>query len=124
PTLVGDKIVISAIGYKKQYYQVPDTEKDNLTIIVELVTDTTYLEAVEIMPFPTEELFKEAVLALNLPMEEEVNNQNLNDELLALMLQTTPMSGAANHRNYINNWIQYQNDGFGPRPNPLLNPFN
>ncbi|MEX2335789.1 MAG: carboxypeptidase-like regulatory domain-containing protein [Fulvivirga sp.] len=124
PTLVGDEIVISAIGYEKQYYRVPDTEKENLTIIVELVSDTTYLEAVEIMPFPTEELFKEAVLALNLPIQKDVNNQNLNEELLALMLQNTPMDGALNHRNYINNWVEYQNDAFGPRPNPLLNPFN
>lgn len=124
PTLVGDEIVISAIGYQKQYYRVPDTDKENMTILVELVSDTTYLETVEIMPFPTEEIFKEAVIALNLPVDTEVNDQNLNQELLALMLQTTPMDGALNHRYYIDNWVQYQNDRFGPRPNPLLNPFN
>lgn len=124
PTLIGDEVVISAIGYEKQYFKIPDTEKENLTIVVELVSDTTYLETVEIMPFPTEELFKEAVIALNLPIQKDVNNQNLNEELLALMLRTTPMSGAANHRNYMNNWVKYQNDRFGPRPNPLLNPFN
>ena len=124
PTLVGDEIVISAVGYEKQYYKVPDTEKENLTIVVELVSDTTFLEAVEIMPFPTEEVLKEAVLALNLPLKEDVNNQNFNEDLLALMLRYTPMDGGANHRNYINNWVEYQNDNFGPRPNPLLNPFN
>lgn len=124
PTLVGDEIVISAIGYEKQYYRIPDTDKENLTILIELVSDTTFLETVEIMPFPTEEIFKEAVLALNLPVREDVNNENLNDELLALMLQTTPMDASMNHRYYIDNWVQYQGDKFGPRPNPLLNPFN
>lgn len=124
PTLVGDEIIISAVGYEKQFYKIPDTEKENLTILVELVSDTTYLEAVEIMPFPTEEVFKEAVLALNLPVDTEVNDQNLNQELLALMLRTTPMDAGLNHRYYINNWVEYQNDRFGPRPNPLLNPFN
>ncbi|UII27667.1 carboxypeptidase-like regulatory domain-containing protein [Fulvivirga maritima] len=124
PTLVGDEIVISAVGFEKQYYRVPDTEGDNLTILVELISDTTFLETVEIMPFPTEEIFKEAVLALNLPVSEDVNSQNLNDELLALMMQTTPMDGYVNYRYYMDNWAMYQNDRFGPRPNPLLNPFN
>ncbi len=124
PVLVGDEVVISAIGYEKQYYRIPDLEKENMTVIVELVSDTTFLETVEIMPFPTEEIFKEAVIALNLPIDKPVNNANLNDELLALMLRTTPMDATMNHRYYLDNWQQAQQDRYGPRPNPLLNPFN
>ena len=124
PVLVHDEIVVSAIGYEKQYFKVPDVDKENMTIIIELVSDTTFLEEVEIMPFPTEEIFKEAVLALNIPITEDVNEQNLNEQLLALMMSTVPRDGAWNHRYYMDNWVQYQNDRFGPRPNPLLNPFN
>ncbi len=124
PVLEGDEIVISAIGFEKQYYKIPKSEKDNLTIIVELMTDVTYLDEVEIMPFPTEEVLKEAVIALNLPVNESVNEQNLNDELLRLMIETTPMDASLNSSWYLNNWVEYQNDAFGPRPNPLLNPFN
>lgn len=124
PVLIGDEIVISAIGYEKQYYRMPDPEKDNITIIIELISDTTYLDPVEIMPFPTEEIFKEAVVALNLPMEKPVNSENLNDELLALMLRSTPMDATMNHRFYLENWQQAQQDRYGPRPNPFLNPFN
>jgi len=124
PVLVEDEIVISAIGYEKQYYKIPDHDRDNITIVIELISDTTYLETVEITPFPTEEIFKEAVIALNLPIDKPVNNENLNDELLALMLQTTPMDARMNHQYYLENWTQAQNDRFGPRPNPLLNPFN
>jgi hypothetical protein len=123
PVLVGDELVVSSIGYEKQYFKIPQTDRDNLTIIIELVSDTTFLETVEIMPFPTEEIFKEAVLALNLPIEEHTYD-NMNEQLLALMLQTMPMDGAANSRYYLDNWAYYQNDRFGPRPNPLLNPFN
>ncbi len=123
PVLVGDELVVSSVGYKRQYFKVPDTDRDNLTIVIEMVTDTTFLETVEIMPFPTEEIFKEAVLALNLPIEEHAYD-NMNEQLLALMLQTMPMDGAANSRYYLDNWAYYQNDRFGPRPNPLLNPFN
>jgi hypothetical protein len=124
PVLEGDEIVVSAIGYEKQYYKIPQLNKDNITIIVELVSDITYLDEVSIMPFPTEEVLKEAVIALNLPMSQGVDDENLNDELLRLMIQSTPMDASMNSSWYLNNWVEYQNDNFGPRPNPLLNPFN
>lgn len=127
PVLAKDSIVISAIGYKKQSYIVPDDPKlgENITLLIEMVTDVTYLEAVEIVPFPTEELFKEAILALNLPVDEyEYENEHLAADLLAYMAQITPMDGAQNYRNYMNNEVYYQQYKYGPRPNPLLNPFN
>ena len=126
PVLVGDSIVISAVGYKKQSYIVPEIPEtgDHITLLVELVTDVTYLETVQIMAFPTEELFKEAVLALNLPIATDgVENEHLNADLLAYMASVAPMDGALNYRNYMNNQIYYQNDKFQPRTNPLLNPF-
>lgn len=123
PVLVGDEMVVSAIGYEKQYFRVPNYDKDNMTIVIELVSDTTFLETVEVMPFPTEEIFKEAVLALNIPINDN-NFENINEELLALMLKTAPMDADANHSYYMDKWIQSQNDRFGPRTNPLTNPFN
>lgn len=124
PVLVGDEIVISSVGYKRQYYKVPDFDKDNITIVVELVTDTTFLETVEIMPFPTEEIFKEAVIALNLPTDKGPNSANLNEDLLSLMMKTAPADGGVNHRFFMDNYWNYQNMRYGPQPNPLLNPFN
>ena len=124
PVLAGDEIVISAIGYEKQYYKIPDNTAESLTIIIEMATDITYLEEVRIMPFPTEEVLKEAVLALNLPEERNIMEDNLNAQLLALMVESVPMDGAQNARWYLDNWAAYQGDRFGPRPNPLLNPFN
>ena len=124
PVLVGDELVISAIGYDRQFFKIPDNDKDNLTVVIELISDTTYLETVEITPFPTEEVFKEAVIALNLPLDKGVNNEGFNPDILSLMLRTTPYDGPQNQRYYLDNWAIYQNDRFGPRPNPLLNPFN
>lgn len=124
PVLAGDEIVISTIGYEKKYYKIPSGSGESITIIVEMVSDTTYLQEVTIMPFPTEEVLKEAVLALNLPAEENAVGDNLNAQLLALMVESVPMDGAQNARWYLNNWAAYQGDRFGPRPNPLLNPFN
>jgi len=124
PVLEGDELVVSAIGYEKQYFRVPDYDKDNLTIIIELVSDTTYLETVEIMPFPTEEIFKEALVALNLPVDKGITSDSYNEDLLALMLRTTPYDGALNYRYSQDLWAQTQANRFGPAPNPFLNPFN
>ena len=125
PVLASDSIVISAVGYKKQKYIVPEIPEngDHITLLVELVTDVTYLESVQIMAFPTEEFFKEAVLALNLPIDAGSENEHLNADLLAYMASVAPMDAAMNYRNYMNDQIYFQNDKFMTRVNPLLNPF-
>jgi hypothetical protein len=122
--LVGDSVVISAVGYARQHWIVPETAPEFYTVIVEMVTDVTYLKEVTIMPFPTEEVFKQAVLALNVPMDNGVDQRNLNAELLALMLQTTPMDGNANYRYYMDQYPNSIRDQYQPRTNPFLNPFN
>ncbi|MFZ1805779.1 MAG: carboxypeptidase-like regulatory domain-containing protein [Cyclobacteriaceae bacterium] len=124
PVLEGDSVVISSVGYNRRHYIVPKSVSEYLTVIVEMVPDVTYLQEVEIMPFPTEEVFKEAVLALNIPMDNGVDPRAMNAELLALMLRTTPMDGAANYRYYMDQYTGSVNDRFQPRTNPFLNPFN
>lgn len=124
PVLPGDSVVFSTVGYKRQYYLVPENQKESLTVIVELDTDTTFLPAVEVFPYPTEEIFKEAILALKLPDEGQYANmrENLAEDLLARMFEAMPMDGSMNHRYFMNQQfdrVQYA----GPRPNPLLNPF-
>ena len=123
PVLAGDSVVISSVGYQRQYYVVPYDADEYLTIFVNMVQDVTYLREVEILPYPTEEVFKEAILALNLP-PAEIDDKNLNAELLALMLKTTPMNGPLNQRYSLNQWAASQNDKFMPVTNPFLNPFN
>lgn len=123
PVLAGDSVVISSVGYQRQYYVVPYDAEEYLTIFVSMVEDVTYLREVEILPYPTEEVFKEAVLALNLP-PTPIDETNLNDELLALMLKTTPMNGPLNQRYSLDRWAASQNDKFMPVTNPFLNPFN
>ena len=123
PVLAGDSVVISSVGYQRQFFVVPYDADEYLTIFVSMVQDVTYLKEVEILPYPTEEVFKEAVLALNLPADQ-IDERNLNAELLALMLKTTPMDGPLNQRYSLNQWAASQNDKFMPVTNPFLNPFN
>jgi hypothetical protein len=125
PVLVGDSIVISSVGFERQYYIVPNHQSEYLTIIIEMVQDITYLKEIEIMPFPTEEVFKEAVLALNIPTDNKpIDQKNLNQELLALMMKTTPMDGPMNQRYYLDQWAVSQGQQYAPITNPYLNVFN
>ena len=125
PVLPGDSIIFSTVGYKRQYYVVPKQQRESSTIIVELPIDTTYLPAITVFPFPSEEVFKEAVLALNLPDNDQYANMrdNLNADLLARMFAAMPMDGSMNHRYFMDQQFYQMNNGVGPRPNPLLNPF-
>lgn len=124
PVLENDELIISAVGYNRQYFTVPPNSKEYETIVVTMVQDTTFLQTVTIMSFPTEEVFKQAVLALNIPMDNGVDKRNFNEELMALMLKTTPMDGYSNQRYYLDQWANSANARFQPVTNPFLNVFN
>ncbi len=124
PVLVGDSVVFSSVGYKRASYIVPDLPKDSWTIFVELAPDLTILDAAVVYGIPTEELFKEAVLAMNIPLDNGMDQKALNSEMLALMARTTPLDGLGNYRYYIDQWSNSAGDKFRPIYNPFLNPLN
>jgi hypothetical protein len=125
PTLAGDSIVISAVGFRKQHYIVPDLDEDAITLLIPMEEDTIILPEIEIFPYPTEELLKEAILAMRLPNQADYDaiNQNLNEQIMAEMFRSMPMDGSMNYKYYLNQRLTYMHDGYGPRYNPLLNPF-
>ncbi len=125
PLLIGDTVLISSVGYVRQAYVVPEDAKEFTSVIFEMHTDNIFLKTVEVFTMPTEELFKEAILALNVPLDDTgIDQKNLNAELLALMVRTTPMDGNANYKYYINQYSNSMGDKFHPLYNPFLNPLN
>lgn len=125
PVLVGDSVVISSIGYHRQYMIVPNHPNDFLTLIVEMQEDATLLPEIIITPFPTEEVFKQAVLALNIPLDDRrIDKRNLNVELMTLMARTAPMDANLNYKYYMDQTIAGYSSQFQPPMNPFLNPFN
>ena len=124
PLLIGDTVLISSVGYRRQTYVVPQDAKEFHSVIFEMSPDVTFLKEV-VVTMPTEELFKEAVLALNVPLDNTgIDPKNMNAELLALMVRTTPMDGNANYKYYINQYTNSMGDKFHPMYNPFLNPLN
>ncbi len=71
-----------------------------MTIVIEMSKDNTVLPELVIHPLSyRRSFFKQAVLALNVPMDDRgINQRNFNAELMALMMRTTPMDGNLNYR--------------------------
>ena len=82
PTQVGDSVVISAIGYKSKDFVITYNDKKSISLIIELKEDTTVLPLLEVFPYPTEELFKQAFLSLKFP-DNSYNGININDQIMS-----------------------------------------
>lgn len=126
PALTKDSIVIVATGYKTTKFVIPDNDATNISVMIELKQDTLLLPIIEVFPYYTEELFKQAFLALRLPDQDTRNmNRNINDRLLAAMFEETYYDGAMNHRWFTQQQaIKQERKYMDPNAyNPLLNPF-
>ncbi len=126
PALTNDSIIIIATGYKSTTFVIPNNEASNISVMIELKQDTLLLPIIEVFPYYTEELFKQAFLALRLPEEDNRNmNRNLNDRLLAAMFEETYYDGAMNHRWFTQQQaLRQERKYMDPSAyNPLTNPF-
>jgi len=123
-TLAGDSAIVSATGFKKQFYLIPDDGRQNISVIIYLKADTLLLPEIEIFPYPTEELFKQAVLSLRLPEEELMNmRKNLDPVVLNTFRYNARMSSNENYKTYMNQEILRQETRYNAPSLQLLNPF-
>lgn len=125
PTLVGDSVTISAVGYKKKTLIVPKSEKQSVTLIIEMQEDTAFYPIVEIFPYPTEEVFKKAFLALQLPDRGMYNNMynNVDQLLLQHMIINSTMSSSENQKYSLRNQILLPGAPVGSGGFQIFNPF-
>jgi len=124
PVAAGDSVVFSFVGMQKQSFRVPDDARDDkVSLVVTMIEDEFTLGEIEVMPYPTEEEFKAAVLALNLDEEITLNRGNLSPQLLLRWAEEMPASGNENFRGFTNQQMMQLQDRHGPRSLPLLNPF-
>jgi hypothetical protein len=125
PVMVGDSIIISAVGYQRQFYVIPAKNEKGYSVIIELQSDVTTLPVVEVYPYPTEELFKEAFLALQMPDEkmQQAMRKNLDQQLLYQMSVAAGPGAGESFRNFSTQQQYYNsNRNFAPTLQ-LLNPF-
>jgi CarboxypepD_reg-like domain len=125
PCLQGDSIVISAMGFQRQYYKVPVDDRQSISVIIYLKEDPYELPTVEVMPYPTEELFKEAFLALKLPEEDQNQmRKNLDPRVMDKLRFEMPMDGSMNHTYFLQQQVaKIESRNLSPTTTQLTNPF-
>ena len=126
PVLAGDTTQISALGYRRRNYVVPPTPSASHSVIIYLEADTLQLPTVDVTPFPTEALFKEAFLALDLNHRDVDNaRKNLDPFSMEEMARTAPMDGKNNYTYAMNQRIRRIETGNGQQVPTLslLDPF-
>lgn len=126
PALVGDHVVLSSVGFVKQEFIVPKGNNGRVNVMFKMQTDTLYLENIDITPYLSEKMFKQAILAMNLPGERENRTigTKLSGNTLNELVRNTPYDAGLNASYYFNQQLYYMQDSYGPRSNPFLNPFN
>ncbi|MEO9872849.1 carboxypeptidase-like regulatory domain-containing protein [Ekhidna sp.] len=126
PVLEGDSVLFSAVGFKRAYFIVPKHEKESsFRIIIALEDDIQFLEEVEIRPYPSESMFKEALITMELPDQKEYANiyQWLNSQVMTEAYLNLPASPNANHQYTMQLQRQSYINRYSPPQNQLLNPF-
>lgn len=124
PVLEGDSVVFTFIGLKKQSFKVPDiVENDRISLILTMEVDEIALAEIEVMPYPTEEEFKKAIIAMNVVDPMAISRANMSPEMLLRWAESMPASGNENFRYFQQGQMMQNQDLYGPRPLRLLDPF-
>lgn len=126
PVLEGDSLVFSAVGFKRQYYIVPEhKESTSLKVLITMQEDVTLLSEVEVFPYPTEAMFKEAILSLETPYQKQYSNLNawLSSDYMSSAYADLPASPNANHQYYMQMQMQAIQNKYQKPQNNLLNPW-
>lgn len=119
PTLAGDAVAITAVGFKPSGFVIPDQAKENFTVALHIEEDTLLLPNLQIMSYPTEDELKRAVLAYS-----PISPRDIYDSYwMASVTTDMPMGLSMNHRYQEAMGQQYWNDQFAYRSTNFINPF-
>lgn len=125
----GDSIVYSYLGYSKQYHVIPRKyNSDVYSAIVAMKEDVTLLSEVKIYPWATEEEFKKAFLALQLPdqADRDALAKSTSAEYLTRMAAQAPNNAQTNYRYTMDQQLFGRESAAGKgfaTTFPFLNPF-
>jgi hypothetical protein len=124
PVLEGDSVVFTFIGLKKQTFKIPEkVENDKISLILTMEIDEIALAEIEVMPYPTEEEFKKAIVAMTVVDPMSISRTNMSPEMLLRWAESIPASGGENFRYFQQGQMIQNQDLYGPRPLRILDPF-
>jgi hypothetical protein len=123
PVLAGDTIIIAGMGYTKQHFVIPDTT-GSYSLVIRLESDGILLPEVSISSFPSEKVFKEVFLALEIDTRAIDNmNNNLNAQILSRILANSDIEPSTVYKYYMNQQVQAIETQYMMQSTNFLNPF-
>ncbi|MEZ0539248.1 carboxypeptidase-like regulatory domain-containing protein [Fibrella arboris] len=129
PVFPGDSVIFSYVGYKTQYHIIPRRLTEaTYSAVVALQEDVKLLSEVKVYPYPTEELFKQALINMKLPdqRDRDALARNTDPQALLRAMAATPMGALSNHQYFMNQQFLGR-ESFANRGSvttfPFLNPF-
>ncbi len=124
---VGDTLLFTAVGYKKEGLVIPADLTDNsYTVLVRMQQDIINLPAVRVYPWASTDEFKKEFMTMKFADDDlEIARKNVSKESLSAMMASLPRDGAEMQSyNFQNNHARLTNKNMNQRlANPLLNPF-
>ncbi len=124
---VGDTLLFTAIGYKKEGLVIPkDISESSYTVVVAMKQDVINLPAVRVYPWASTDEFKKEFMTMKFADDDlEIARKNVSKESLSAMMASLPRDGAEMQSyNFQNNHARLTNRNINQRlANPLLNPF-
>jgi hypothetical protein len=129
PVFPGDSVVYSYIGYKTQFQIIPrNYNAETYSAIISLRQEAKMLDEVVIYPYSTEEEFKKAFLALELPdqADRDALAKSTNLEYLTRMAAQVPNNAQTNYRYTMDQLMFGRESSAGKNfatTFPFLNPF-
>ncbi|MDP5121284.1 MAG: carboxypeptidase-like regulatory domain-containing protein [Spirosomaceae bacterium] len=119
----GDSIVFRYLGFSKQYHVIPSSAGLNYSAVVELQEDAKVLKEVRVYPFRTEEEFKDALIAMELPDERErqILRETFSQDNINRLVAMQAMSADGNYRFAMDQQLQQITSRGQMTMNPLFN---
>lgn len=127
PAQEGDTITVRGLGIKSTDFVIPPLEDSTYEYFKKVMVegDSILLSETCIGCLPEEHAFKQAVLAYSDPYISELSNarENLNDQIMARLLESSDMSANMNHAYYMQQQVTYIENRYMATQAPFLDPF-
>lgn len=127
PAQEGDTISVAGLGIKSTEFIIPMLEDSVYEYFKKVLVkaDSIVLEETCIGCLPEEHAFKQAVLAYSDPYDTDMQNarDNLNDQIMARLLENSDMSANMNHAYYMQQQVTYIENRYMATSAPYLDPF-
>jgi len=93
---LNDTIEFSSIGFKRNFYIIPDSLRENRYSLIQiLIPDTVRIKEVIIYPWPSKEQFKQAFLNASVPDDDLVRaRKNLSERNMQEVAESLPVDGS------------------------------